>query len=363
VIDSLGLGGAQQVLLQLLKNCDRERFAPEVAVLHGHGMFERDIRELDVPVHVLSPWRAVPLYIPNLFRLLVSRRYALVHLNLAGSVIIGAPLARMAGIPVRMSFEHSPRPFISETGLSPWLYQRAARSLTHATAAVSQSAAAELSLGLLRTVPVTRTVNGIDVKVFRPQPEKKIELRRQYGISEDARVVLVMGRLSTEKNLPLAIQIADELRRSIPNLLFLFVGEGPERQQIEELTRQLDLNSVIRFAGVVSCPEDFYALADAFLLTSTYEGTPLTVLEAMGCGLPVVASDVGCVSEIINHGQEGFVVTSPDPMQYARYLQRVLQDITFSKNITTAALAKVHANYSASAMTRSVEAVYAHVLH
>src|SRR5437762_6172551 len=105
VIDSFDLGGGQTALLNLLRATNRERYEPEVACMHGRGVFWDEFEKLGVPVHSLSPRKWLPLYIPRLAALIRARRFDIVHCHLFGANWIAKPLAALLGVPVRINHD------------------------------------------------------------------------------------------------------------------------------------------------------------------------------------------------------------------------------------------------------------------
>lgn len=144
--------------------------------------------------------------------------------------------------------------------------------------------------------------NGVDLDHFKPQPEKRGEVRRKFGISQKAVVALTVRRLVYKNGVDTLIESADIAVKKNPNLVFLVVGKGPDQTSVQERVRQLGIEDNFKLAGFVS-DQDLpacYNAADFFVLPSkSGEGLPLVALEAMACGLPVVATDVGGIKEIL----------------------------------------------------------------
>ena len=160
--------------------------------------------------------------------------------------------------------------------------------------------------------------NGVDVDRFRPKNKLKVEERKKLCISKDATVVLTVRRLVYKNGLDTFIESADKALKQNRELFFLAVGTGPDREEVQTRIRQLGIADSFRLAGFVSDGElpSFYNAADLFVLPSkSGEGLPLVSLEAMACGLPVIATDVGGIREIIPETYGKFVPPKkPDAM-------------------------------------------------
>jgi glycosyltransferase involved in cell wall biosynthesis len=144
--------------------------------------------------------------------------------------------------------------------------------------------------------------NGVDLVRFRPIKNKREEMRRKLGIPQDATVVLTVRRLVYKNGVDNLLDCANIVTKKNPKIVFLAVGRGPDLDSVRAQVAQLGLEANFRLAGFVSDDDlpFYYNLADLFVLPSkSGEGLPLVALEAMACGLPVVATDVGGIKEIL----------------------------------------------------------------
>ena len=164
-----------------------------------------------------------------------------------------------------------------------------------------------LSLGA-KPEKVTVLHNGVDLVRFRPLAGKREEMRRKLGISQNSIVVLTVRRLVYKNGIDTLIESANIAVKKNPKIVFLVVGKGPDLNKVQMKIEQLGIENNFRFTGFVK-DEDlpfYYNAADFFVLPSkSGEGLPLVALEAMACGLPVIATDVGGISEILmeDHGK------------------------------------------------------------
>ena len=160
-----------------------------------------------------------------------------------------------------------------------------------------------LSLGA-KPNKVTVIHNGVDLKRFKPMPEKRAEMRRKLGIPQGSIVVLTVRRLVYKNGIDTLIESANLAVKKNPEIVFLAVGKGPDFNNVQVRIKQLGIESNFKLTGFVK-DEDlplYYNTADLFVLPSkSGEGLPLVALEAMACGLPVVATNVGGIREILNN--------------------------------------------------------------
>jgi glycosyltransferase involved in cell wall biosynthesis len=143
--------------------------------------------------------------------------------------------------------------------------------------------------------------NGVDLVRFRPQPEQKTALRQKLGLPKDAVVVLTVRRLVYKNGVDTLLDCASIAVRANPKIVFLVAGKGPDLESVRQQAKQRGIAANFRLAGFVSDGDlaGYYNLADLFVLPSkSGEGLPLVALEAMACGLPVIATNVGGIGEV-----------------------------------------------------------------
>ena len=144
--------------------------------------------------------------------------------------------------------------------------------------------------------------NGVDLARFRPIAGKREEMRKKLGISQNAIVVLTVRRLVYKNGIDTLIDCANIAVKKNPRIVFLVVGKGPDLESVKLQVAQLGIEANFKLAGFVSDEDlpSYYNVADLFVLPSkSGEGLPLVALEAMACGLPVIATDVGGIREIL----------------------------------------------------------------
>jgi len=365
IIDHLGSGGAQEAVCQLVKYGDQDRFQAEVVALHGFGHYWEVLRSWGVPVNSLAPQgfarAAIPFIFLRLFLLLARRRYDVVHTHLIGANVLAAPLAALFRVPVRVTHDQTMDDVRVRSFVHRWLDTLANR-LNHQIVAVSSSI--RTFLRQKEGVPAEKLsviYNSVDLDRFSPGPEAtaaRSRARRKWGLPAEALIVGGVGRLHYQKNFPLFLEVAAEVCSRIPAATFVIAGEGPERGPLEDLSRKLGLADRLRFLGFVKEMPELYQALDLLLLTSHFEGTPLTVLEAMAMGVPVVASRVDGVEEVLEDGQDAILVPPGQREPFVAGVGRVLQDQQLWRRLSRAAQAKARQGYSAAAMVRQVEALY-----
>lgn len=190
--------------------------------------------------------------------------------------------------------------------------------------------------------------NGVDFELFGPQNPGVC--RRLFRLPEDKKILLFVGRLEKVKDPDLLLQTFRELKIRRPDIVLVLAGDGSERDDL--LVRHSDLKNELIFLGAVPharMPELFSA-ADCLLLTSHFEGMPRAVLEALAGGLPVVSTNVGDVSKIVQNGHSGFVVPSRNAKDLADRVQALLD-----RRPTLSDCRSALAGYEAGAVWQKIE--------
>lgn len=206
--------------------------------------------------------------------------------------------------------------------LDSWSLRKADQVLTSSAAFVKQLVRKNIH-------PERIHVRHMPIRPFPPvSGTRKVELRRELGIDDRTRVLLSVGRLSREKGHVDLVRAVSRIRKIAGDMRFrlILVGEGPERPRIEKLRRNMELADVITLTGHQSDINPYYAIADVFLLPSLSEGCPNVLLEAMAAGVPVVATAVGGVPEIVTNGKDAILVEKHDGVGIALAAVELLRD-------------------------------------
>ncbi len=358
VIDSLDLGGAQVVLLNLIQHADRARFQHEVAAIHGRGVFWKALRATGVPVRSLSFHHYFPSYVFGLLWLLLTRRPDVVHCHLLAANVIAKPLAALCGVRVRINHDHCNDKL---TDPRPWALPADRWTNRFSTHVIAVSESTRAFVERHEGVPRERTStihNGIDCVAFQPQPAQRAAARERWQLPADAFVVAGIGRLTFQKNFALFLDVAAAVLREHPHAFFVLVGTGEDEAALREQAGRLGIADRVRFLGYVGEMAALYPALDALLLTSRYEGLPITILEAMAAGVPIVASQLDGIAEVLADGCDAALVPADDAAQFAARVGELITQPGMAKSRVDSALAKVRASYSAERMTREVEAIY-----
>jgi glycosyltransferase involved in cell wall biosynthesis len=204
--------------------------------------------------------------------------------------------------------------------------------------------------------------NAIDSSFFRAQKSRAAQLRSRLGIPGAATVIGAVGRLNAEKDYPTFFEAARILLRERDDLYFTIAGKGPLEETLRRQVEGMRLDDRMRFLGHFHDIREVYDLLDVYVLSSTREGLPNTVLEAMSMEVPIVATHVDGVCEAVTPNHEALVVPPRDPRRLAEGIRSLLQDTTLAARLCRAARSKVVSEFSFSARMRRVEEIYRMVM-
>ncbi len=204
--------------------------------------------------------------------------------------------------------------------------------------------------------------NGIDLEVFEGLPRKEA-IRQRLRFNNNDKVILFVGTLRPVKGVKYLIQAMNVIAQKEPKTRLMLVGNGEERDYLRGLVKELKLERYVTLVGKVpneKVPE-YMVASDVFVLPSLSEGFPLTILEAMASGLPIVASKVGGLPEIVEDGQNGFLVEPRKPGQIAEKVLLLLKNEGLRQRMIVNNRKKVQ-QYSSDNTVGRLEAIYRHVL-
>lgn len=350
LVTSMPVGGAETLLLNLVRSLNRQQFSPEIACLKERGPLGEELAH-EIPVyHNLISCKFDLLVLPRLWRLMRKQKIdAVVTVGAGDKMFWGRLAAKLAGVPVIASALHS-------TGW-PDSVGRLNRMLTPITDAfIGVAAAHGQHLVENEHFPAEKVqiiYNGIDTTRFCPGD--KAQARRQLGLPVDAKVVAILAALRPEKNHAMFLSGAAEILRREPRARFLIIGDGPLRGELEQLVQQLGVADVTQFLGSRHDVEHVLQAVDVLALTSHNEASPVSILEGLSCGVPCVASNVGSVSETVVDNVTGKLFPKGNQTAYVNAVLELLENDTLRARLGAAGRQLVIQNRSLDAMVRGYE--------
>jgi glycosyltransferase involved in cell wall biosynthesis len=280
----------------------------------------------------------------DLLRTLRRRRFGLVHTHNAHHGVVGRHLARALGIPSVHTWRYNPVD-ASDRHSVQMVYSLAEASAARAGDYVFFQNSEDMEFALnRRIVPAKRAIlvgNGIRIEHYERSTQDRAATRARLGVAPAAELVLCVARMAERKGIPDLIDAFALLAAERPAAELVCLGSGPHRPRFEERARRLGLGSRVHFAGQRDDVPDVLAASDVLALTSSREGVPRAVMEAMAARVPVVATDVVGTRAVVVDGQTGLLVPFGAPQAIARALAKVMDDDELRERLTAEAHARL----------------------
>ena len=335
-------------MIELVRRLDRRRWEVHLACFRPSGAWFDRAREAAASVACFpttSFCRAdIVRHLTAFARWCRERRIAVVHTGQLYSNVFGLTGAALAGVPVRIANRREIGVIRSGGQIAA---QRAAYTFAHKVIANSRAAAARLAAERVAAEKIVIVPNGLDIARFPIAPRRPM-LRR----------FITVANLRPEKGYDVLIDAAPEVLRRFPDATFECVGAGPLFDELRAAAAARGVAHAFVFSGHQDDIAVRLANADVFVLPSYTEALPNAVLEAMAAGLPVVATDVGGVGEVVSHGRTGILVPAGDARVLAHTMAEVLANPAWAGALGDAARAEVQDRYSFDRMVSAFEDIY-----
>ncbi len=363
VIDELSAhGGAERLAVEIVTRLDPSRFEPILCVTRrtdgpGQEGLVADLQAAGVALLQLgrTSVRDLRAWAP-VVRLLRRRGADVVHSHKFGSNLWAAGLSVVAPDPVYVAHEHT------------WSFEghRLRRLLDR------QLISRRVDLMLAVSNEDRRRmieVEGIDPEAVRvlpngiaPSVPAGHDVRGELGIGADQPVIGAVCMLRPQKAIDVLLRAAARLRQEFPALVVLVAGEGPERQSLEALTRELGLAETVRFLGPRADVADVLAALDVAVSSSDFEGSSLAIMEYMEAAKAIVATAVGGTPDLIEPGVHGLLVRPRDPESLAEAVAGLLRDASLREELGRAAAERRRREFDIDVMARTLETLYVELL-
>jgi glycosyltransferase involved in cell wall biosynthesis len=368
LVDTFGrYGGAEQLALQIATRLDRQRFESTLCVSrwspsqHEEPQVRRELAQLaDAGVRFLPlrRRRKADVWIwAGLERFLRRERVDIVHSHKFGSNVWGTLIARLARVPVVLAHEHS------------WSYEgQPLRQL------LDREVVARLAD---RLIAVSREDRRRMIEVERIDPARTLfipnglparlassdrDVRAELGLERGVPVIGAVGVLRPEKAYQVLLRAVSLLPDETRSVRVLIVGDGPERAVLERLAGELRVQDRVRFLGSRTDVPNILGVLDIAVCCSDFEGSPLSVLEYMDAGLPVVASAVGGLPDLIDSGVHGLLVPPRDPAALAEALDELLRAPGRAREMGARGRERRRAEFDIDVVVRRLENLYRDLL-
>lgn len=365
LIDTLRPGGAERLVLTTVKHLDPQRFRSVVVALFPPLDLKKDLERVGAPVQYLGlrgpfDWRRGVLSLAGLLR---RYRPDILHTHLLYANFYGRLAGFLARVPVIVTTLHhldythwtSDRPRFK---FRKFVDRVAGRLLNAGFIAVSRAVRDDYARHFgLRDVEVI--YNYLDPIDFAPLADEAVEAARsEFGWRAKEFVLLNVARLDWDKGQRTLLLAMPEILKAIPEARLLLVGDGPQEQSLRTTAQSLGLGGVVVFAGKRQNIPSLLGMTDIFLFPSVAEGFGIALLEAMAAGLPVVASRVEGIVEVVEDGADGLLVPPEDVRAIAEAVIRLHADPDLRRALGHQARLTVERRFSVAVGITRLESVY-----
>ncbi|MDD5722591.1 MAG: glycosyltransferase [Syntrophales bacterium] len=357
ITHDLAIGGLQQVVVNICRNINRDRFSVSVLCLRAGGELVSELEEIGIPVLMLPQKRYGTDYFSFLKVASILRREKteVIHTHNKQPFIdgtLGGIIARSRTI-VHTDhgriFPDKRRYAFAEWVMSHFVYR---------IASVSNKTREDLiRYEKIRRKKIITVPNGVDERLFETctDPEAK---KRELGISGRYPILGIGARLVKEKGIDYLLGAVSELRKHYPGILLIIAGTGPYEDTLKNGASELEITDHVAFVGARMDMPELLSVFDVYVLPSLSEGMPLALLEAMAAGCPIVATNVGGVPDIITDGYNGTLVEPRDSYALAKAILDIMRDDEQRERFRERSRFLYEQHYSATAMTKIYESLY-----
>ncbi len=352
VIPSFGLGGMEKVICSII-NHTFSKYQHIILSLDGNDRAFQWIKTNNIEKIIFHKSKDFSQYLMKLYREIKKVSPGLLmtyNWGATDAIWVG----RLAGIKKIIHHEHGFS--IEEARMTIWK-RDVYRFIVYRMASALVTVSSNLKISVqkkywLRDNHVLMIPNGIDSDYYSPDNHIRRCMRKELNFDEEDFVIIFSGRLDPVKNFALLLEVFEYCYKRDKKTKLLIIGDGPERRKIEQLSIQKDIHTGLVMVGQRVEVLPYLRAGDVFLLTSFTEQMPLTILEAMSVGLPVIASDVGEIRNIIDDGKDGFLRNTGDGGEgFASALLR-LKDSSNLQTMSRAARSKIIMGFQETTMVR-----------
>ena len=330
MIDSLGSGGAERSLVYILKHLDRGEILPRVCVLQVSegNQVSREIRNLNIPVDFVPvPFLREPGNLLRLIRYLRKNQPDILLTQLEFANTLGNLTARILNIPSAATLHTvETDSLLSRANWRKKLMWLSLRYCCRKVIAVSEETRRySIKTGNLNPDQVQVIHNGVEINRFRRlEPEEIFRLKTELNIPHNSRVLMTLAVLRQLKGIHYMLPAFLDILKTFPESHYLIVGDGPYAGNLKALARELGVSNHVTFSGMRNDVPRVLAVGDLFILPTLEDAFPTVLLEAMASSIPLVASNVGGVPEIVIDGETGLLVPPANSGELAKACKYLL---------------------------------------
>jgi glycosyltransferase involved in cell wall biosynthesis len=361
LVTGLAYGGAETQVVYLATRFKSRGWEVGVVSLIPPKAYIEDLEKADVLVFSLDIRRKLPDPRPILRLVQIIRKWQpdVVHSHMVHANLLARIVRPLAPFPVLVCTAHN----IDEGGRLREVLYRLTDPFCDLTTQVSQAGLERyVHVGAVPRHKICYIPNGVDTERFKPNLEDRLKVRKELGV--EGFVWLAVGRFDPPKDYPNMLQAFARVVHKHLNTMLLIAGDGPLRKTMENMTRELGVEKHVKFLGIRRDIPQLMNAADAYVMSSEWEGMPMVLLEASACRLPIVATNVGGNAEIVLDGQTGFLVPPKSPEALSQAMLRMMDlPEEVREKMGEQARKHIESNFSLDRIVDCWEALYYELLN
>ena len=358
IIKSLGRGGAEMLLPETLKSHNKEQFEFHyLYFLPWKNQLVEAIEKAGGKVTCFPANNNIQLLLryPKIVRYCKEHQIQLIHAHLPWAGFVSRLVHLITRIPLFYS-EHNLQEryhFITK------LLNKLSFNWQTLGIGVSEDVTQSIKKNISPSITVKTILNGVNTTTFqRKNSQERAEIREQFGIPNDAIVVGTVAVFRFQKRLDLWLEIIAEAINQNPKIYGLIIGAGPLEPMLKEKHTALGLEGKVFFAGLQTNVKPYYEAMDIFMMSSSFEGLPIALLEAMSMSCAIVSTDAGGIKEVLRPDKDGFVVSVDDWKLLPKLILAFAEDEQKLKEYQSLARQRVVDSFSIEVMVNSLEKLY-----
>ena len=362
ITSSLDYGGVEKYVVDLANNIDSRKFIPVIFCLGNHGPLAEKIKK-NTKIYCLNKKKGNDIgLVLRLSRLFKKEKIDIIHSNNWSTFAESVIAKQFAGNIPLIHTQHGMEMNDLESKEKRFIRNRLRQFLSFFTnqivvvsCATKQFVCKEWGISEKKAKLI---YNGIDINNFKQDSSKRKICRLALGVNEDETVIGSVGRLMRVKNYGLLLKAVSKLHMNYKKVKILFVGDGPERNSLRLLAKELDILDKIIFLGNRADISDLLCAMDIFVLPSISEGVSIALLEALASGLPAIATSVGGNKEIIQDNINGILVENNNPDDLCKAIERMLSDRDYRRTLGNNGISRVREVFLLDRMLWEYENLY-----
>jgi glycosyltransferase involved in cell wall biosynthesis len=358
ITHDLAIGGLQQVVVNLCRTIDREKFHVSVLCLRALGALLNEIEQLGIKVILLPQKENGTDYFSFLkvAKILKSEKIQVIHTHNTQPLVDGTLGSLFSGGIKRIIHTDHARQFPDKKRymFAEWLMSHLVYKMVGVSLQTTENLRKYERIASDKLMTITNGINGrtFDIKI------DKYSKKKELGISFDGPVIGVISRIEKVKGINFLLQALPGIIKRYPDLTLLIVGDGTELKYLFDESKELGLTNHVIFTGSRLDIPEILQLLDIYILPSLSEGLPLGLLEAMASGCPIVASNVGGIPSVVTHEISALLVPPGDPETLTTTIIQLLDNIELQKRLSNVARELFNQHYNAEQMTRRYSELY-----